>query len=75
MLSGKPESPEEKAICVALHPGTVDTALSEPFQANLPEGQLTPPADAAGNLLGVLEGLTPEDSGQLFDWAGERVEF
>jgi NAD(P)-dependent dehydrogenase (short-subunit alcohol dehydrogenase family) len=65
----------KKAICVALHPGTVDTALSEPFQANLPEGQLTPPADAAGNLLGVLDGLTPEDSGQLFDWKGERVEF
>ncbi|GAB5347452.1 SDR family NAD(P)-dependent oxidoreductase [Alteriqipengyuania sp. 357] len=64
-----------EAICVALHPGTVDTALSEPFQANLPEGQLTAPAAAADNLLGVLDGLTPEDSGQLFDWAGKRVEF
>lgn len=65
----------KQAVCVALHPGTVDTPLSEPFQANLPEGQLTAPAEAAGNLLSVLDGLTPEDSGQLFDWAGERVEF
>lgn len=65
----------KQAVCVALHPGTVDTPLSEPFQANLPEGQLTAPAEAAGNLLGVLDGLTPEDSGALFDWSGERVEF
>ena len=63
------------AVCIALHPGTVDTALSEPFQANLPEGQLTAPAQAARNLLDVLDGLCPEDSGQLFDWAGKRVEF
>ena len=64
-----------QAISVALHPGTVDTALSEPFQSNLPDGQLTAPAEAARNMLGVLDGLSPEDSGSLFDWAGERVEF
>ncbi|MBD59821.1 MAG: C-factor [Citromicrobium sp.] len=64
-----------QAICVGLHPGTVDTPLSEPFQANLPEGQLTAPADAARNLLDVLDGLTTQDSGALFDWKGERVEF
>ena len=64
-----------QAICVALHPGTVDTALSEPFQANLPDGQLTPPGHAAGNLLDVIDGLTPDNSGYLFDWKGERVEF
>ena len=64
-----------QAVCVALHPGTVDTGLSEPFQSNLPEGQLTAPAEAAENLLGVLDGLSPGDSGRLFDWAGERVEF
>jgi len=64
-----------QAVCVALHPGTVDTSLSEPFQANLPEGQLTPPMQAARNLLAVIDGLTPDNSGRLFDWAGERVEF
>ena len=64
-----------QAVCVALHPGTVDTSLSEPFQANLPDGQLTPPGEAARNLLDVIDGLTPEQSGHLFDWAGERVEF
>ncbi len=63
----------KQAIIVGLHPGTVDTALSEPFQKNLPDGQLTAPDDAAGKLLGVLETLTPGDSGQVFDWKGERV--
>lgn len=63
----------KQAIVVSLHPGTVDTALSEPFQANLPEGQLTGPDAAARNLLGVIDGLTPADSGYQFDWKGERV--
>ncbi|MWV27879.1 SDR family NAD(P)-dependent oxidoreductase [Aurantiacibacter rhizosphaerae] len=64
----------KQAIIVGLHPGTVDTQLSEPFQNNLPEGQLTAPEDSAANLLSVLEGLTPEDSGDVFDWKGERIE-
>lgn len=64
----------KQARIVGLHPGTVDTALSEPFQKNLPDGQLTARADAAANLLRVLEGLKPEDSGNVFDWKGERIE-
>lgn len=63
----------KETIVAALHPGTVDTALSEPFQKNLPEGQLTSPQDAARNLLSVLEQLTPEDSGKVFDWKGEQI--
>ncbi len=61
------------AVIAGLHPGTVDSALSEPFQSNLPGGQLTQPADAAANLLSVLGDLTPDDSGNVFDFAGKRV--
>ena len=64
----------KQARIVGLHPGTVDTALSEPFQKNLPEGQLASAGEAAGNLLRVLERLTPKDSGNVFDWKGERIE-
>jgi len=64
----------KQAIAVGLHPGTVDTPLSEPFQKNLPDGQLTTPQQSAEYLLGVLEKLTPQDSGDVFDWKGERVE-
>lgn len=63
------------AVCVALHPGTVDTALSQPFQRGVPEGKLFSPPQAAGHLLGVLDRLTPEDSGRLFAWDGERIPF
>lgn len=61
-------------ICVGLHPGTVDTALSEPFQHNVPTGQLQAPDTAAGHLLDVIAKLSVEDSGQVFDWAGKRIE-
>ncbi len=62
-----------QGVVVGLHPGTVDSALSEPFQSNLPEGQLTEPGEAAENLLGVLAGLRVADSGRVFDFAGEVV--
>ncbi|NVE93925.1 SDR family NAD(P)-dependent oxidoreductase [Altererythrobacter lutimaris] len=63
----------KQAVVVSLHPGTVDTSLSEPFQSNLPDGQLTPPNEAAANLLSVIAGLGPQDTGFQFDWKGERV--
>lgn len=60
-------------ILVGLHPGTVDTRLSAPFQRSVPEGQLLTPADSAARLLTVLDALTPSDSGGCFDWAGTRI--
>ena len=64
----------EKSICVGLHPGTVDTPLSQPFQANVPERQLFTPEHAASCLLDVIEGLSPSDSGKTFDWAGKHIQ-
>jgi len=60
-------------VVAGLHPGTVDSGLSKPFQNGLPDGQLTAPADAADNLLGVLARLTPEQSGRVFDFRGSEV--
>lgn len=61
------------SLCVALHPGTVDTELSAPFQRGLAEGQLLTPAISAAALLDTLDRLTPADSGGCFDWRGERI--
>lgn len=61
------------SVIVGLHPGTVDSALSAPFQSGLAEGQLTAPQDAAANLIGVLARLTPAQSGRVFDFRGEEV--
>ena len=57
-----------EAICVALHPGTVDTKLSAPFSKTGLD--VRPPEVAASDLLEVIEGLTPEDTGGFFDYAG-----
>lgn len=58
---------------IGLHPGTVDTALSEPFQSNLPAGQLTDPDIAAVRLIEVMAGASTEQSGMVVDWKGEIV--
>ena len=63
------------AICVGLHPGTVDTALSRPFQAKVAEGRLFTPEFTALRLRDVVERLTPVESGGLFAWDGQRVPF
>ncbi|OYY89197.1 MAG: short-chain dehydrogenase [Sphingomonas sp. 28-66-16] len=61
------------SIVVALHPGTVDTVLSKPFQGNVAPGRLFDPGRAAVQLLDVLDGLRPPDSGKLFAWDGAEV--
>ena len=62
-----------ETVCVALHPGTVDTALSEPFQARVPERQLFDRERAARQLLAVLNNLDASDSGGFFAWDGEPI--
>lgn len=62
-----------QALCVALHPGTVATALSAPFQGGVPQAKLFTPDFAAERLLAVLDGLTPADSGGFFAWDGASV--
>lgn len=60
-------------VCVGLHPGTVDTALSAPFRANVGEGGLFTPTQSAAMLLDVLARLGPADSGKVFAWDGSEV--
>ena len=62
-----------ESVIAGLHPGTVDSALSQPFQSGLAEGQLTAPQDAANNLLRVMASLTPEQSGKVFDFRGQEI--
>lgn len=61
------------AVCVGLHPGTVDTGLSRPFQAGVKPEQLFSPATAASHLLAVLDTLAPAQSGRLFAWDGQEI--
>jgi NAD(P)-dependent dehydrogenase (short-subunit alcohol dehydrogenase family) len=60
----------KQSICVALHPGTVETKFTEKYVGRHPA---VPAAQAAANLRHVIEGLVPNDSGQFFDWAGQPI--
>jgi len=63
------------AVCLALHPGTVDTRLSEPFQAGVPDGRLFTPEYAANRLLQVVDQASSSDTGKLVAWDGEILPF
>ncbi len=60
-------------ICVGLHPGTVETPLSQPFQRSVRPEQMFTPGVSAAHLLDVLSNLTPADSGHVLAWDGSRV--
>ena len=61
------------SICVSLHPGTVATALSEPFaKTGL---NVRPASEAAADLLAVLAGLSAADTGCLVDYHGQKLPF
>ena len=59
--------------CLLLHPGTVDTPLSTPFQARVPADRLFDPDTAAAHLLGIIARATPADSGRFLAWDGIDV--
>lgn len=59
-----------QAVIVALHPGTVETS----FTANYKAPKVAPDA-AAANLIRVLTGLTPSETGGFYDYGGERIEW
>ena len=62
-----------QAVVAGLHPGTVDTALSKPFQRGVKPEKLFTPDYSAERLLAVLDGLTPADSGGVFALDGARI--
>lgn len=64
-----------QAVAAALHPGTVDTALSAPFQRGVKPEKLFSPDYSAGALLDVLEQLQLADSGKLWAWDGAEIPF
>jgi NAD(P)-dependent dehydrogenase (short-subunit alcohol dehydrogenase family) len=60
-------------IIALFHPGTTDTGLSKPFQRNVPPEKLFTPEKTVNYLLTVIAGLTPQDSGEFFNWNGDRL--
>lgn len=61
------------SICVLLHPGTTDTELSAPFQANVPQGKLFTAEFVAERLLAVIAERSAADTGNFYAWNGEPI--
>jgi hypothetical protein len=63
------------SVVVALHPGTVDTALSKPFSSRVPAEQVFAPSQAVRYLLKVIDELTPAATGGFFAWDGTPIGY
>jgi NAD(P)-dependent dehydrogenase (short-subunit alcohol dehydrogenase family) len=61
------------AIVLALHPGTTDTDLSRPFQANVAQEKLFTPDFVAEQLLKQIMQVTADDTGSFIAWDGQRI--
>lgn len=64
----------KKAIILGLHPGTVDSKLSEPFKRTVPEGKLFSPNYSVQKMLEVVFAAKIEDSGSLIDYSGAKID-
>lgn len=64
-----------QSIVLALHPGTTDTDLSQPFQANVKPEKLFRPAFVADRLINIIQHATPADSGSFIAWDGEKIKW
>ena len=58
---------------LAIHPGTTDTELSQPFQANVPDGQLFEPAFSADRIIEVVGAHGLADTGTFWDWNDKPI--
>ena len=56
---------------IALHPGTVNQIRAN-YTARHPTQT---PENAAQHMAQEIEAMTPQDSGQFFDWAGKSIEW
>ena len=65
----------KNAMIIGLHPGTVDTNLSKPFQGNVSNDKLFTPEYSISKMVEVMNNLSPDDSGNCFAWDGKRIEF
>ena len=62
-----------ESVVMGLHPGTVDTGLSKPFQRNVADGKLFTAAYATSEMLDVISNVTPRDTGKIFAYDGKEV--
>jgi NAD(P)-dependent dehydrogenase (short-subunit alcohol dehydrogenase family) len=60
---------------ISIHPGTTDTDLSKPFQANVQKSRLFPVEFTVEKLLDVVDCVEEVNTGGFYDWAGKALPF
>lgn len=63
----------KQCALVLYHPGTVDTRLSVPFQANVPAKRLFTPEFTASQLIDLLQRCNVEGAPHYIDWKGDVI--
>ena len=63
----------KQAIILGVHPGTVDSNLSKPFQRNISSERLFTPEYSAEKILDVLSNLNVDQTGKIFAWDGKEI--
>ena len=65
----------DQAKIITLHPGTVETDLSQPYRSQVAKGQLKSAAKSADQLWAVIDQLSPDDNGGFFAYDGQPISF
>ncbi|CAB0151417.1 C-factor [Pseudidiomarina piscicola] len=65
----------KQLVVAAIHPGTTDTSLSQPFQQRLPADKLYSPVQSAQRIASVIRKLAADDSGKLLHWDGSELPY
>jgi len=64
---------DKTARLIGLHPGTVDTNLSKPFQGGTPKEKIFTPHQSIDYLVNVIDDTSPQDTGKILDWQGKEI--
>ena len=66
---------KKNVVCLALHPGTVDTDLSRPYHRGVPEGKLFSTEFSVTKLMEIIDGASIADTGRYVAWDGQDIAF
>lgn len=62
------------AIIIGIHPGTVDTGLSKPFQKNIKPEKIFTPQFSVSKIFEIFENVTVDQTGCCFAWDGSVIQ-
>ena len=74
-LSLETKRKNKLACVVGLHPGTVNSPLSQPFQTRVPKEKLFKPEFSASQLITILNNISEKDTGKIFAWDGLEIPY